>query len=1220
MDDPAIVTTQRRVPTVFLSSTSEDLRAHRVAVAEALRGINVHVRKMEDFGARPSGSATTVSLDEVGACDAFDLLVAWRYGTVPDPGGVSISESEYREAKRLKMPTFVFLAAAQTEGQDGPDDLFPAALRDAHNVERVRAFRSDLKNSNLVDWFTTPADLAHRAVQATTLWLMESGLRKPTLPVLRPADFSGTEDGLILPIAAARGSADAADERGMIGRDDLIAWLTERILRDGRAGVYGVYGLGGIGKSSLVATSLDIIKERLTGGLAVVKADGIDQVATVVQILIRKFVSGADDIIRRVGNTNAPLLRALDEALAVIRDGGQRTVVVIDDAQPALVRRPDFGKLLDALSAANVTVVLTAREQLPHLHPDNEKVIGQLSESAAAELFVRLSKRFVESPPTPEQQQEIVAICRLLDGHALATIIAASELQQNPLMTLAEYRELLTPPRHILTADGLGVPALWKVFDRSVRQLSEEARRLFVALGVLASPRCLRDLAIALGVGLGQTRTQALQSLNRLATAHLVTLSGVDVDRPGGRSEEPWIEMHPIPHQFACEMFEGDKVLDAGEKDALWRAMSGYFVAWTQGREYADLLDVSDDVLACVRWARTTGQDADAELTGLCFGMRWFWEDRGEVAAGFELLVAGHDAAERLCSARRRGSRDADRAPVDSWLRMRSRLALTLGRQHQQLGRVDQAQQWCELGFQHARSTRDDVVIAEAISGLAAIALQRGRSRDAKAQYEKALRLFERTTDRKGIADTLYCLGFLALRIGDTDGATDCFERSIGMLTDSPEDVVLQAVNRYSIGNVYHQTGQINLANDAYAKALVVCMEANLSRGQGSILKAIGDLRWLTSGPQAAIQPLESSLSVFRQIFDRQATGVALYSHAFVSRQMGLIDQATRSYEESLQIRKDVGDIRGEGFVLKAIGDLRRRTAGSRSEAGGSTNGLAQRVRDDMREARRLIEAGLRKSVNATDVRNEGVAQKALGDWHWQSGDMARAERCYQQSMRHRERAQDRFGRYITLKALADVQLVAGEVEGATVVLHDCEAALRNLGDRRALGAVRGSLAVATLLRGDLADAEKLIAASRDLIEKVEDRQLLASVDYISACILARSGGSNAAIETLLRSGLSSAEASKAMFIGAVLEEGLGALLGANAESLAEGHELSRRALAVYHGLGRGHDEQRCREALSRTQPAVLPELAVLALMADIDEGPNGQGFAMPNDRRRRGE
>ena len=60
---------------------------------------------MEDFGLA-FGQRNHRVPGRSRRCDAFDLLVAWRYGTVPDPGGVSISESEYREAKRLKMPTF----------------------------------------------------------------------------------------------------------------------------------------------------------------------------------------------------------------------------------------------------------------------------------------------------------------------------------------------------------------------------------------------------------------------------------------------------------------------------------------------------------------------------------------------------------------------------------------------------------------------------------------------------------------------------------------------------------------------------------------------------------------------------------------------------------------------------------------------------------------------------------------------------------------------------------------------------------------------------------------------------------------------------------------------------------------------------------------------------------------------------------------------------------
>jgi len=96
---------------IYLSSTYEDLKEHREAVARALRRLDHHVVGMEDYVAadeRPLAKC----LKDVAACDLYVGLFAWRYGYVPDEGNPdrkSITELEYRHATKLKKPRLVFL-------------------------------------------------------------------------------------------------------------------------------------------------------------------------------------------------------------------------------------------------------------------------------------------------------------------------------------------------------------------------------------------------------------------------------------------------------------------------------------------------------------------------------------------------------------------------------------------------------------------------------------------------------------------------------------------------------------------------------------------------------------------------------------------------------------------------------------------------------------------------------------------------------------------------------------------------------------------------------------------------------------------------------------------------------------------------------------------------------------------------------------------------------
>ena len=67
---------------VFLSSTSTDLRAHRVMAADGIQRLGYLPVQMETFGAIPH-PPVTACLEKAVSVDAFVVLVAHRYGWVP---------------------------------------------------------------------------------------------------------------------------------------------------------------------------------------------------------------------------------------------------------------------------------------------------------------------------------------------------------------------------------------------------------------------------------------------------------------------------------------------------------------------------------------------------------------------------------------------------------------------------------------------------------------------------------------------------------------------------------------------------------------------------------------------------------------------------------------------------------------------------------------------------------------------------------------------------------------------------------------------------------------------------------------------------------------------------------------------------------------------------------------------------------------------------------
>ena len=145
------------MPSVYLSSTYEDLREQRAAVHRQLRrldGFQVHA--MEDYVARDDRPKDRC-LADVEACDVYVGIFAWRSGFVPPGETASITELEYRAARKAGKKCLIFLLA-----EDAPWKL---SFTDSHTGEngageRVKSLRQELRESHSVGFFTTPDDLA----------------------------------------------------------------------------------------------------------------------------------------------------------------------------------------------------------------------------------------------------------------------------------------------------------------------------------------------------------------------------------------------------------------------------------------------------------------------------------------------------------------------------------------------------------------------------------------------------------------------------------------------------------------------------------------------------------------------------------------------------------------------------------------------------------------------------------------------------------------------------------------------------------------------------------------------------------------------------------------------------------------------------------------------------------------------------------------------------
>lgn len=170
--------------TIYLSSTYEDLKEHREAVARALRRLHHHVIGMEDYVAadqRPLDKC----LADVAKSHVYVGLFAWRCGYVPEvdnPSRRSITELEYRHAIELKKPRLIFLLS-----DDAPWP--PKFVDKGKPAKQVATLRAELGRERLSSSFKEPNELAQLVSTSVTNWEREQSGAEATTPADVPPSY-----------------------------------------------------------------------------------------------------------------------------------------------------------------------------------------------------------------------------------------------------------------------------------------------------------------------------------------------------------------------------------------------------------------------------------------------------------------------------------------------------------------------------------------------------------------------------------------------------------------------------------------------------------------------------------------------------------------------------------------------------------------------------------------------------------------------------------------------------------------------------------------------------------------------------------------------------------------------------------------------------------------------------------------------------------------------
>jgi hypothetical protein len=234
---------------VFVSSTSLDLEPERKAVESALQGLGeTKFVGMEYFGSR--GERTQrASLDEVNRSRVYVGIFAGGYGS-------GITEDEYRRARQLELPCFIYFKRETDISAEWLESV-------AEKAARLAALKGELRRQHTINEFTSPEDLACKVTADLHRWLFDEYLTSRLTQAAQGA----------LPHNQAQALLDAIIDPNALSQS-LRTQLQERCLVIGR-GERDIAIGGNASESNIITGDRNVVTEKTQIRGDVVRRDKI---------------------------------------------------------------------------------------------------------------------------------------------------------------------------------------------------------------------------------------------------------------------------------------------------------------------------------------------------------------------------------------------------------------------------------------------------------------------------------------------------------------------------------------------------------------------------------------------------------------------------------------------------------------------------------------------------------------------------------------------------------------------------------------------------------------------------------------------------------------------------------------------------------------------------------------------------------------------------------
>ena len=181
--------------------------------------------------------------------------------------------------------------------------------------------------------------------------------------------------------------------------------------------------------------------------------------------------------------------------------------------------------------------------------------------------------------------------------------------------------------------------------------------------------------------------------------------------------------------------------------------------------------------------------------------------------------------------------------------------------------------------------------------------------------------IFRAEGHRLGEANTLQCIGELALQITELAEARDAYDRALVIFREEGDSLGEAAALR-GIGDVALKSADLVRAKQAHEEALGICRSIGDRLGEAFTLQSIGDLALMSANVAGAKHAYDAALALDRALGERLGEANALQRSGAIAVRYNDPTAAKQLYDKALTLYRAIIERLGESETLRALGVL----------------------------------------------------------------------------------------------------------------------------------------------------------------------------------------------------------------------------------------------------------------------------------------------------------